>query len=64
MDNVYKLTHRPPSPNDAPTFVVAVDICRGDNAPLAVNDTYGSQWQMPENILLARFVKFGAQLTW
>ena len=35
-----------------------------DNAPLALNDTYGSQWQVPENILLARFIKFGAQLTW
>ena len=35
-----------------------------DDAPLAVNDTYGSQWQVPESILLARFVKFGAQFTW
>ena len=35
-----------------------------DNAPLAINDTYGPQWQVPENVLLARFVKFGAQLTW
>ena len=35
-----------------------------DNAPLLINDTYGPQWQVPENILLARFVKFGAQFTW
>ena len=35
-----------------------------DNAPLAINDTYGPQWQVPLNVLLARFVKFGAQLTW
>ena len=35
-----------------------------DDAPLAVNDTYGSQWQVPESILLARFVKFGAQFIW
>ena len=35
-----------------------------NNAPLAINDTYGPAWQVPVNILLARFVKFGAQLTW
>ncbi len=35
-----------------------------DNAPLAVNETFGPQWQVPENILLARFFKFGAQFQW
>ena len=35
-----------------------------DSAPLTVNETFGSQWQVPENILLARFVKFGAQFRW
>ena len=38
-----------------------LDACNllDDDAPLAINDTYGSQWQVPENILIARFVKFG-----
>ena len=35
-----------------------------DDAPLAINDTCGSQWQAPENILLARFIKSGVQFTW
>ena len=35
-----------------------------DSAPLIVNETFGPQWQVPENILLARFVKFGAQFRW
>ena len=29
-----------------------------------VNETFGPQWQVPANILLARFVKFGAQFRW
>lgn len=32
-----------------------------DSAPLTVNETFGSQWQVPENILPARFVRFGAR---
>ena len=32
--------------------------------PGLVNETFGPQWQVPANILLARFVKFGAQFRW
>ena len=31
--------------------------------PAAINTTYGSAWLRPLNILQARYVKFGAQLT-
>jgi hypothetical protein len=31
--------------------------------PAAINTTYGSAWLKPLNILQARYVKFGAQLT-
>jgi hypothetical protein len=31
--------------------------------PAAINTTYGSAWLTPRNILQARYVKFGAQLT-
>lgn len=32
-----------------------------NSAPLGLNTTYGPQWTRPTSILLARFVKFGAQ---
>jgi hypothetical protein len=32
------------------------------NAPITINTTYGSAWQRPTQILLARFVKLGIQL--
>ena len=31
--------------------------------PAAINTTYGSAWLKPLNILQARYVKFGAQIT-
>ena len=31
--------------------------------PAAINTTYGTQWLKPLNILQARYVKIGAQLT-
>ena len=32
-----------------------------NSSPLGLNTTYGPQWTRPTSILLARFVKFGAQ---